>query len=157
MTTPVHVADLPGLAGAELGTSSWLVIGQERIDTFAATTEDHQWIHVDRERAEAGPLGGTVAHGMLTLSVAVGRLLDELLVVDDADLVLNYGLDRVRFPAPVPAGSHVRLHASVADVAVQPGGTRVTVALTVELEGSEKPCCVAEEILLYRGAHLGAS
>jgi acyl dehydratase len=154
---PVRVVDLPRLAGRDLGASSWLVIDQERIDAFAGTTEDHQWIHVDRERAASGPLGVTVAHGMLTLSLAVGRLLDELLVVGDADLVLNYGLDRVRFPAPVAAGSRVRLHASVADVAVQTGGTRVTVALSVELEGSEKPCCVAEEILLYRGQNCDAA
>jgi acyl dehydratase len=148
---PFSMADLPGLAGADLGTSGWLVMEQDRIDAFADATEDHQWIHVDRERAGAGPLGSTVAHGMLTISLAVGRLLDELLVVEDADLVLNYGLDRVRFPAPVPSGARVRLHASVADVAEHAGGIKLTVALTVELEGSEKPCCVADEVLLYRG------
>ncbi len=146
----IRLADLPGLAGADLGTSSWLEIAQDRIDAFADTTEDHQWIHVDRERAAAGPLGGTIAHGMLTISLAVGRLLDELLVVEDAEVVLNYGLDRVRFPAPVPAGSRVRLHASVTGVEERPAGLRVTVALTVEAEGSDKPCCVAEEIMLYR-------
>ena len=147
---PHRLADLRDLTGADLGTSDWLEISQSRIDAFADTTEDHQWIHVDHARAAAGPLGGTVAHGMLTISLAVGRLLDELLVVEDAEVVLNYGLDRIRFPAPVPAGSRVRLRASVKGVEERASGLQVTVALTVELEGSQKPCCVAEEILLYR-------
>jgi acyl dehydratase len=147
---PHRLADLPDLTGADLGTSDWFEISQARIDAFADTTEDHQWIHVDHARAAAGPLGGTVAHGMLTISLAVGRLLDELLVVEDAEVVLNYGLDRIRFPAPVPAGSRVRLRASVTGVEERASGLQVTVALTVELEGSQKPCCVAEEILLYR-------
>ena len=147
---PHRLADLRDLTGADLGTSDWFEISQARIDAFADTTEDHQWIHVDHARAAAGPLGGTVAHGMLTISLAVGRLLDELLVVEDAEVVLNYGLDRIRFPAPVPAGSRVRLRASVTGVEERASGLQVTVALTVELEGSQKPCCVAEEILLYR-------
>jgi acyl dehydratase len=150
MTLTVRMADLAGLAGRDLGASDWLLVDQERIDAFAETTTDHQWIHVDRARAAAGPLGTTVAHGMLTLSLAVGRLLDELLVVDDADLLLNYGFDRVRFTSPVPAGSRVRLGGRVSTVVPRPDGVRVTVELRMELEGSEKPCCVAELLLLYR-------
>jgi len=150
VTLRARTAELAGLAGTDLGASAWLVIDQARIDAFAETTADHQWIHVDRERAAAGPLGRTVAHGMLTLSLAVGRLLDELLVVEDAELLLNYGLDRVRFPAPVPEGSRVRLRASITRAERHPAGLLVTVSLRMELEGSEKPCCVAEQLLLYR-------
>ena len=117
---------------------------------YAAASGDFNPIHYRDDVAQSVGLPGVLAHGMLTISLAVGRLLDELLVVEDADLVLNYGLDRVRFPAPVPAGSRVRLHARVADVGEQTGGIKLTVSLTVELEGSEKPCCVADEVLLYR-------
>ena len=146
----VRVRDLPRLVGRDLGRSRPYALDQARIDAFAETTEDRQWIHVDRDRATAGPLGGTVAHGLLTLSLAVGVLLDELLVVSDAALVLNYGLGRVRFPAPAPAGSRVRVAARLAEATMRGEDTQVLVALAVEAEGAEKPCCVAELVLLYR-------
>jgi acyl dehydratase len=142
----VRVADVqPGL---ELGPSAWREITQERIDAFAAATDDPQWIHVDPERAAAGPFGTTIAHGYLTLALLV-PFSSELLHVEDARLALNYGLNRVRFPAPVPSGSRVRARFRVEGVEQVAGGTQVTMAATVEREGAEKPVCVAELVFRY--------
>jgi acyl dehydratase len=136
--------------GLELGPSAWIEVPQARIDAFAGATEDRQWIHVDPEQAAAGPFGTTVAHGYLTLSLLV-PMTYELMPVEDARLVLNYGLDRVRFPAPVPAGSRVRGRLRVGESAEVAGGVQVAVAATVEREGSEKPVCVADFLFrLYR-------
>jgi acyl dehydratase len=136
--------------GLELGPSSWVDVTQERIDAFAEATGDRQWIHVDRERAAAGPFGSTIAHGHLTLSL-LAPVASELLPVEEARLVVNYGLDRVRFPAPVPAGSRVRARFRVAGVRELDGGVQATVEATVEREGGEKPVCVAGLVLrLYR-------
>jgi acyl dehydratase len=132
--------------GEEYGPTEWLEITQARIDAFAGATDDHQSIHVDPELAAAGPFGTTVAHGFLTLSLVV-RLWNEVAPAHDG-VTLNYGLNRVRFPAPVPAGSRVRGRFRVEAIDDVAGGTQATVAATIEREGSEKPVCVAE--LLFR-------
>lgn len=134
-------------AGTELGKSSWIEITQEDIDLFAAATRDRQWIHVDPERAAKGPFGSTIAHGYLTLSLVI-PLWSELLQVEKVGMAINYGLDRLRFPAPVPVGSRVRLAGKLASAREVPGGVEVTADLTMEIEGQEKPALAAEA--LYR-------
>jgi acyl dehydratase len=138
--------DIAGLVEAELGPTSWIDVAQDRIDAFAAATLDPQWIHVDPDRAAAGPFGTTVAHGFLVLALLV-PMLGEALPTGDA-VVVNYGLDRVRFTAPVPAGSRVRGRFRVTDVAERPSGTRVAATATVEREGGDGPVCVADLIVL---------
>ena len=133
------------LVGQQLGPSEWVEITQDRIDAFAAATGDHQWIHVDAERAGAGPFGTTIAHGYLTLSL-LPSFAYEVLPLDAARLTINYGLNRVRFPAPVPVGSRMRGRFRVTEVSEVEDGYQVTVEATVEREGSEKPVCVAETI-----------
>jgi acyl dehydratase len=141
------VTDPRGLVGEELGPTDWVEVAQERIDAFAAATDDHQWIHVDPERAADGPFGTTIAHGYLTLSL-LPSFAYRALPLGDARLTVNYGLNRVRFPAPVPVGSRVRGRFRVVDVAEVDGGYQLTVEATVEREGGEKPVCVAE--VVYR-------
>jgi len=119
--TTIAVDDLPTLAGRHLGWSRWLAVTQEQVDTFATLTGDRQWIHVDPERARSGPFGTTIAHGFFTLSSST-RLLYELLQVDGTARIVNYGLNRVRFPAPWPVGSRVRMGATVSEVGDVPGG-----------------------------------
>jgi len=149
MTTTAHGLDeLKALAGADLGHTGWLEITQDRVDGFADATDDHQWIHVDRERAAAGPFGGTIAHGFLTLSLVI-PLFGELLTVRDVSMGINYGLNRVRFPAPVPVGSRVRARFRVEEVVEVEGGEQARVAATVEREGHEKPVCVAELVFRF--------
>lgn len=140
--------ELPGLVGQQLGQSDWLTIDQERINTFADVTGDHQWIHVDVERAKAGPFGGTLAHGMLTQSLAVG-LSTDLLRVTGAASAVNYGTNRVRFPSPVLGGSRVRLTTSLLDVTPIAGGVQAVTSYVMEVEGSEKPALVAEQVIRY--------
>lgn len=135
------------MVGADLGTSSPLVITQDRINLFADATEDHQWIHVDPDAAKSGPFGTTIAHGYLTLSL-VSAMLAELLVVDGVSMALNYGLNRVRFPAPVPVNTALRLGARLAAIEDIPGGVQVTVDAHMEVEGATKPSMVAE--ILFR-------
>lgn len=142
----MRIADLR--PGVELGPSGWREITQARIDAFAAATDDPQWIHVDPARAAAGAFGTTIAHGYLTLSLLV-PIAYELLPVEDAALALNYGLDRVRFPAPVPSGSRIRARFSVEAVREVAGGVQVTLAATVEREGAEKPVCVATVVFRF--------
>jgi acyl dehydratase len=140
----VLIDDLhPGLT---LGPSAWLPIDQQRVDAFADATDDHQWIHVDPVRAANGPYGGTVAHGWLTLSL-MAPFTYELLPLQ-ASAMVNYGVNRVRFPSPVPVGSRVRATFTIADIAPIDGGVQLTVAATVESEGADKPACAAE--LLFR-------
>lgn len=147
MATTTTMAELPSLKGQELGTSPWIEITQERVNTFADATDDHQWIHVDVERAkQESPFGGPVAHGFLTLSL-LSPLWSQVLTVTDATTVVNYGLNKVRFPSPVPVGGKIRLTATLTDVAEAKGGLQVTVSAVIELEGSDKPACVAELIL----------
>jgi acyl dehydratase len=141
------VIDPRTLVGRELGPTEWLAVEQDRIDAFAAATDDPQWIHVDPERAAAGPFGTTIAHGYLTLSL-LPSFTYQVLPLDGARLTINYGLNRVRFPAPVPVGSRVRCRFRVVDVSDVDGGYQLTLDATVEREGGEKPVCVAE--VVYR-------
>jgi acyl dehydratase len=131
--------------GQQLGPSRWLEITQERIDAFAEATEDRQWIHVDPELAAQGPFGTTVAHGFLTLSLLVPLLSD---VFRHDGVTVNYGVNRVRFPSPVPSGSRIRARFEVTALDETPAGTQATLTATVEREGAEKPACVAELVLL---------
>jgi acyl dehydratase len=131
-------------AGQELGPSRWLEVTQERIDTFADATDDHQSIHVDPSLAAQGPFGTTVAHGYLTLSLLIPLWND---VYRHDGIGINYGLNRLRFPAPVPSGSRVRARFRVDGIDEVPGGVQATIAATVECEGQEKPVCVAELLL----------
>lgn len=137
---------LQDLVGVELGPTEWLEVTQERIDAFAAATGDPQWIHTDPERAAEGPFGTTIAHGFLTLSLCV-PLLDELLPPAET-MVVNYGVDRVRFPAPVPSGSRIRGRFRVLGAQESAVGERVTIEATIECEGVDKPVCVAELVTL---------
>jgi acyl dehydratase len=130
------------LVGQELGESDWLEISQERINTFADATDDHQWIHCDPDRAARGPFGTTIAHGYLTLSLVI-PLMEQVLVIENKTTSINYGLNKVRFPAPVPAGSRIRMKASLEDAAEVPSGVQVTVNCVIEVEGQERPACVA--------------
>jgi acyl dehydratase len=135
---------LKALVGTELGRSRWFEVGQDRIATFADATDDHQWIHIDPDRAaRESPYRTTVAHGFLTLSLLPSMLADVLVMVD-AKLVVNYGLNKVRFPAPVPAGSRVRGAIVLAALDEEAGSSQLTLAVTVEREGGTKPVCVAE-------------
>ena len=135
------------MAGEELGTSGWHEVDQARIDAFADATGDHQWIHVDRERAATGPFGTTIAHGFLTLSL-LSMLMGEVVRVD-ARMAVNYGLNRLRFPAPVPAGSRVRARVAVREASPVEGGVQVVYDAHVEREGGDKPVCVAETVTRY--------
>ena len=145
MTRFPHLADLQALVGQELATSPWLSIEQSRIDQFAHATDDHQWIHVDAERAAAGPFGATVAHGFLTLSL-LPKLFETAFSVDDVTMGINYGLNRVRFPAPVLVGSRLRGRFKLLSFEPLPGGAQLTIEVSIEMEGSAKPACVAETV-----------
>ena len=137
--------ELQGLIGQELGVSDWVQVDQSRIDQFAKATGDHQWIHTDPVRAAAGPYGATVAHGFLTLSL-LPMMFETAFAVADVVMGINYGLNRVRFPAPVPAGSRVRGRFVLRAWETLPGGAQLTVEVSMEREGSAKPVCVAESI-----------
>ncbi len=139
------LASLQPLVGQDIGTSDWVTIDQARINQFAEATGDHQWIHVDPVRAAAGPFGTTVAHGFLTLSL-VPLLFDSGFAIADVKMGVNYGLNRVRFTAPVPAGGRVRGQFKLLAYEPLPGGAQLTVQVTIELEGSAKPACVAETV-----------
>ena len=145
MRTFHGIADLERAVGTHLGYSAWHEITQERINTFADATGDHQWIHVDPERAAASPFGGTIAHGFLTLSL-IPHLTAQALAFPPARMTVNYGLNRVRFTAPVRAGSRVRARFLLRALEAIPGGTQVTLDVTIEREGSDKPACVAEVV-----------
>ncbi|WP_299537611.1 MaoC family dehydratase [uncultured Streptomyces sp.] len=134
--------------GEQLGQSDWLEIDQKRIDLFAEATGDHQWIHVDPERAAAGPFGTTIAHGYLTLSL-LPALVPQILRVEGVKMGINYGSNKVRFPATVPVGSRVRATGVLTAVEEAGGGVQVTTTVTVEREGSDKPVCVAEAVSRY--------
>jgi acyl dehydratase len=136
--------------GKEIGVSEWLSITQERIAEFAEATEDRQWIHLDRERAKRdSPYGTTIAHGFFTLSL-ISRFMKEVIQVrSGTGMTVNYGLNRVRFPSPVRAGSKVRARITLLSVKEVPGAHETTFSVTVETDGSEKPCCVAESIVRY--------
>jgi acyl dehydratase len=139
--------ELAGLAGEELGTSDWLEIDQDRVDAFADATGDHQWIHVDVERAAAGPFGGTIAHGYLTLSL-IPFLGAQVFSLETPGAKLNYGVNKVRFPSPVPVGARIRNHVTMGEVTDLPAGKQLTLRHTLEIEGQPKPGCVAETVVL---------
>ena len=139
--------ELAGMTGEELGASQWLEIDQERVDRFADATGDHQWIHVDPDRAREGPFGGPVAHGYLTLAM-LPMLLSEVVSVSDAAMGVNYGTEKVRFTSPVPVGSRVRLHAKLARAQRRGPSVIWTVGVQVEIEGKEKPALVGEVLFL---------
>jgi len=149
MTVVINGLDeLRDRAGQHLGYSGWLEITQDRINLFADATDDHQWIHVDVERAKSGPFGGPIAHGFLTLSLLI-PLWTELLELRGIAMAVNYGLNKVRFPAPVPAGSRIRLGAALASVTDVQGGVEAIVDSVIERDGSEKPVCVAQVVHRY--------
>ena len=151
----VTIADLPDLEGATLGPGTWHEISQDQVDRFADATGDHQWIHVDPARAATGPFGRTIAHGHLTLAV-IPALLVDLLHVYGVSQAINYGLDRVRFPASAPVGSQVRLTAAVEQVEPVPAGLQVAIAATVECDAAPKPVCVAHALYRYIGTGTGS-
>jgi acyl dehydratase len=140
--------ELDALVGVNLGSSSWFEIDQQRINVFADATDDHQWIHVDPVRAKQGPFGEAIAHGYLTLSLLV-PMWTEIFDVREATTKVNYGLNRVRFPAPVPAGSKVRATATLSAVEAIPGGAQLTVDTVMEREGGGKPVCVAQLVVRF--------
>jgi acyl dehydratase len=137
--------ELQGRVGEELGVSDWITVDQAQIDAFANATGDHQWIHIDPVRAAAGPFGATVAHGFLTLSL-LPRMGASAFEVEDTRMGVNYGLNRVRFPAPVPVGSRLRGHFTLLRYEPLDGGAQLTTEVTMEREGSTKPVCVAESV-----------
>ncbi len=145
MLTLNGLEEVKAYVGKELGVSDWLEVTQENIDQFAEVTGDDQWIHVDRERAKASPFGGTIAHGYYTLSLAP-RFSYDLFKFEGFAFGVNYGLNRVRFPAPMPVGGRVRMRAKLLSVEEVPGGAQLTSELTFEREGGEKPVCVAESL-----------
>ena len=141
--------ELEGAIGADLGVTDWLEIDQQRIDTFAEATGDHQWIHVDPERAKAGPYGATIAHGYLTASL-VNYFLPQLLDVQGISMGVNYGVDKIRFPAAVPVGSKLRGKGALTSVEkTKDGGFQSKVTVTIEIEGNERPACIVETISRY--------
>jgi acyl dehydratase len=149
MSTIVETLDdLRPLVGTSLGSSEWVEIDQARIDTFADATDDHQWIHVDPTRAKNGPFGTTIAHGYLTLALLI-PMWTEILDVTQVSAKVNYGLGKVRFPAPVPAGSKIRATATLAALEDITGGVQITIDAVIERDGSDKPACVAQPIFRF--------
>ena len=146
--SPLKVAydDIPALVGQELGVSGWIQLDQARINRFADATEDHQWIHIDEDRARE-EMGSTIAHGFLTLSL-LPRLMDDVVRFEGMGKMLNVGVNRVRFVSPAPSGSRVRLRQSVADIEARAGGWQVTTDCIIEAEGQDKPLCVAQSVML---------
>ena len=145
MRTFEKISDLQALVGQELGVSDWMTVTQEQIDKFAEATGDHQWIHIDPERAKSGPFGTTIAHGFLTLSL-LPEMTAKAFRVTETRMGVNYGLNKVRFPSPVPAGSKVRGRFKLLEYIPLDGGAQMTVECTMEREGSDKPVCVAESL-----------
>ena len=140
-----HLTDLQALVGQDVGVSDWISVDQHRIDLFAAATGDHQWIHIDPVRAAQGPFGTTIAHGFLTLAL-LPEMSASAFEVRDTRMGVNYGLGKVRFPAPVPAGSRLRGHFKLVRYEPIEGGAQLTVEVTMEREGADKPVCVAESL-----------
>jgi len=145
----MDAAALQHLVDTEIGVSDWLEITQDRVDAFAHATDDHQWIHVEPEKAAAGPFGGTIAHGFLTLSLTVTLTSQVELDVGSPRMAINYGLEKVRFPAPVPVGSRIRARISLVSVSDVKGGIQVNRQVVIEVERGEKPAMVAETVSRY--------
>lgn len=140
------IAELAGAAGLKLGSSDWLTVEQSRVALFADATDDHQWIHLDAERAAAGPYGATIAHGFLTLSL-LPMFAKQIYRIEGVRMVVNYGLNKVRFPAPVRVGARIRATSELVEVTELEGAVQLVVSTVVEAEGSEKPVCVAESVV----------
>jgi acyl dehydratase len=149
MTTIINGLDGPdgirAAVGRHLGYSDWLLIEQDRVNQFAEATGDHQWIHVDVERAKTGPFGGPIAHGYLTMSLS-NYFLPQIVEVQGFSAGINYGVDKVRFPSPVLVGSRIRAGAEVVSVTDVPGGVQTTMKITIEIDGSDRPACVIESL-----------
>jgi acyl dehydratase len=145
VTSPKEIHDL---VGSKIGTSPWVEVTQDQIDAFADVTGDHQWIHTDPARAASGPFGTTIAHGYLTLSLLV-PLLEEVMTVENRTSSINYGLDKVRFPAPVPVGSRLRMSATLAEATDVDSGVQIKVDCVFEVDGQERPACVATAVLRH--------
>ncbi len=150
MRTFTSTDQLSDAVGEDLGTTEWLEITQDRVDAFADATGDHQWIHVDVERAKKGPFGGTIAHGYLTLSL-IPQFTPELFSLETPGARLNYGVNKVRFPNPVKVGKRIRATAQIAEVSDVPAGTQLVTRYTLEIEDESKPACVAETVVLLLG------
>ncbi len=148
ITTFSSPADLLGAVGTEVGVTDWITITQDQIDKFAEATLDNQWIHVDTERAKAGPFGAPIAHGYLTMSLA-SHFLSQLVVVHGISMGINYGVDKVRFPAPVPVDSKLRGRGEILDAKEVPGGVQATIRITIEREGSDKPAAIVDTVSRY--------
>ena len=146
-----NLDEFKSAAGTELGTSDWITVTQEQINTFADATGDHQWIHVDPERAAGGPFGTTIAHGYLTLSL-LPVLLENAFAVEQIAMGVNYGTNKVRFPSPVPVDSRIRATATLKETVDISIGTQITITAVVEREGADKPAVVAEVVYVYAGA-----
>ena len=147
MRTFSDLAELEAAVGEELGTTDWMEITQERVNLFAEATDDHQWIHVDEERAKDGPFGGTIAHGYLTLSL-LAHFNQELVRIETSGARLNYGLNKVRFPNPVKVGARIRCIATLTSLTDLPAGKQMVTNYVIEIEGETKPACVAEMVVL---------
>ncbi|UBH04776.1 MaoC family dehydratase [Leucobacter sp. Psy1] len=145
MTTKIAYEELATLVGADLGYTDWREVTQSRVNTFADAADDHQWIHTDPERAAEGPFGGPIAHGFLTLSLLIPMWV-ELLDVTDVTTKINYGLDKVRFPAPVKVGDRIRMTATIAELTEVPGGVQIAVDVVIEIDGGAKPAVVARSL-----------
>ncbi|KIU14574.1 MaoC family dehydratase [Mycolicibacterium llatzerense] len=145
-----NLAEFVAAAGSQLGPSEWMEITQDRVNLFAEATDDHQWIHVDPERAAAGPFGGTIAHGLLTLSL-LPHFTHQLYRVDNVALAVNYGYNKVRFITPVKVGANVRASAVISKIDELDGAVQATMTITVEIEGSDKPAAVVESIVRIIG------
>jgi acyl dehydratase len=143
--------EIEAAAGEQIGTSDWMEITQEKVNLFAEATNDHQWIHVDLDKAKDGPFGGTIAHGYMTLAL-IPFLGSSVFSVDTPGAKLNYGVNKVRFPNPVPVGSRVRAHVTVGEAAEIPSGRQLTMNYVIEIEGLDKPACVAETVVLLLSA-----
>jgi len=146
MKTLQSLAELPALVGQEVAVSDWITITQEQINLFAQATGDHQWIHVDVEKAKAGPFGGPIAHGFLTLSL-IPQFYETAMRIENVGMGVNYGLNKVRFTAPVPVGSRLRGRMKLLECTpIENGGMQMTWQITIEREGSERPVCIAESL-----------
>jgi acyl dehydratase len=142
--------ELVAAEGSQLGPTDWMEVSQDRVNLFADATDDHQWIHVDPERAATGPFGGTIAHGLLTLSL-VPQFMHQLYTVENITMAINYGYNKVRFITPVPVGAKIRARAEISSIARLDGVVQATMTTTVEIEGADKPAAVAESIARFIG------
>ena len=149
-TRSIRYAELSGSLGTLLGPTPWTPVTQPQVAGFADLTHDHQWIHVDEERAKRGPFGTTIAHGYLTLSL-VPFFLGQLLEVTDVSMAVNYGLEKVRFPAPVPVGASLQATAEIVGAEPRAGSTQLTVRVSVRCDGADRPVCVADVVILFVG------